>query len=424
MKLPMNGRPGLSLVTAVFVMVVACLSAARGAAQTTCHTLQRTFINDTPGMTDAFGSSVAISGNNILVGTGLDDTGAADAGSAFLFDAATGDLLHTFNNPTPEESDYFGFSVAISGNDVLVGANRDDSSAPSAGIAYLFDAATGGLVRTFSNPTPEAFDNFGYSVAIWGNSVLVGAPEDDTGAPSAGSAYLFDASTGALLQTFNNPTPAAGDWFGNAVAISSIYVVVGAFWDDTGATDAGSGYLFNATNGELLQTFKNPSPVSGDWFASSVAVTGVNVFVAAPFKGEPDGSAVYHFFSQNGILLRTFWGGKAFSIDGNNLLLGNAGSSSSPGRAFLFDVSSGSLLRNFQSPSPSTHEFFGSDVAISGNNIVIGAAGFGRAYLYACVPATRAQIMDYLLGKSSDPSGLDANEDGRVDVADLVAAPE
>jgi len=66
-------------------------------------------------------------------------------------------------------------------------------------------------------------------VAVSGNTVVVGAPWDDTGASDAGSAYVFDATTGGLLRTLNNPTPAASDYFGNSVAVSGNTVVVGAY---------------------------------------------------------------------------------------------------------------------------------------------------------------------------------------------------
>ena len=118
-------------------------------------------------------------------------------------------LLQILSNPTPEISDRFGTAVAASAEFLVVGANGDDSYATDAGAAYLFDATTGGLLRTFNNPTPAASDGFGNSVAVSGNWVVVGASGDDTGATNAGAAYLFDALSGNLLRTLNNPTPGA-----------------------------------------------------------------------------------------------------------------------------------------------------------------------------------------------------------------------
>ena len=214
----------------------------------TTGNLLRTFNNPTPASGDRFGQSVSVDGNNVLVGARLDDTGVTIAGSAYLFDATTGNLLQIFNNPTPTTDISFSFSVSIDGNNVLVGAHTDDTNAINAGSAYLFDATTGNLLQTFNNPTPATDDFFSFSVSVDGNNVLVGAHFDDTAATNAGSAYLFDATTGNLLQTFNSPTPESADGFGSSVSVDGNNVLVGAFRDVVNAAQVGSAYLFDATD--------------------------------------------------------------------------------------------------------------------------------------------------------------------------------
>jgi len=127
-----------------------------------------------------------------VIGSRHDDTGTTDSGAAYLFDATSGNLLQTFLNPTTAVGDRFGWDVSIDGNNVLVGARLDDAGATDAGAAYLFNATTGNLLETFLNPTPALNDVFGTHVSISGNNVLIGATGDDTGATDAGSAYLFD----------------------------------------------------------------------------------------------------------------------------------------------------------------------------------------------------------------------------------------
>jgi hypothetical protein len=88
-----------------------------------------------------------------------------------------------------------------------------------AGSVYLFDGNTGELLLTINNPEPAAFDRFGWSVAGVGTNLLVGTPLDDPGGVvDAGSAYLFDGGTGALLRTFNSPNLKADEYFGWSVA--------------------------------------------------------------------------------------------------------------------------------------------------------------------------------------------------------------
>ena len=301
--------------------------------ETSSGDLITTLRNPTPAMSDRFGASVAISGNKVVVGAHGDDTGAANAGAAYVFDALSGALLQTLTNPTPATADFFGFSVAVSANSVVVGAHGDDSGTTDAGAVYVFDATSGVLLQTLLNPTPAA-DYFGYSVAVSGNTVAVGAFGGDAGASDAGMAYIFDAVSGTLLQTLSNPTPAENDTFGNSVAISGNLVLVGAHRDDTGATDAGAAYIFDATSGVLLRTLSNPTPGVSDYFGSSVAVSGHNVVVAAR---------------------------------------NDNGGATDAGAAYVFDVSDGTLLRTLTNPSPATYDYFGSSVAISGTTAVVGA---------------------------------------------------
>src|SRR5205823_3142641 len=202
----------------------------------------------TPAPGDFFGAAVAVSGNLVVVGAyGYSPGGVTDVGQAYVFNATSGALVATLTNPTPAIEDFFGRGVALSGNIAVVGADGADSGAANAGSAYVFNATTGALIFTLNDPTPADYDDFGYSVAVTGNTVVVGAVGDDTGVGTdVGSAYVFNATTGALVTTLNNPTPATYDDFGNSVAVSGNTVAVGAFQDDTGAMESGSAYVFNA----------------------------------------------------------------------------------------------------------------------------------------------------------------------------------
>src|SRR5207249_4548025 len=228
-----------------------------------------TLLDPTPAENDFFGSAVTLAGGNLLVGARFDDTAASDAGAAYLLDPATGALLTTLLEPAPAASDQFGAAVAAVGSDLLVGAPHFNSGAAHAGAVFVFQS--GGGVRTLTKPTPAFDDLFGFALAAAGDTVVVGAPFDASGAPGAGAAYLFDASTGALLHTFLNPLANPDGRFGSAVAIAGGAVLIGAPFDDTGAADAGIAYLFDAASGALLATFENPTPAPGDQFGASLA---------------------------------------------------------------------------------------------------------------------------------------------------------
>jgi hypothetical protein len=206
---------------------------------------------------DNFGRSAAISGNYAIVGAQFeDDAGGTSSGKAYIYNVSTGALLHTLDNPNDygtSASDDFSYAVAISGNYAIVSApSEDDAGGDSSGKAYIFNNSTGALLHTLDNPNPygtSASDRFGEVVGISGNYAIVGSQfEDDAGGTSSGKAYIFNVSTGALLQTIDNPNAygtSADDNFAKSVAISGNYAIVGAYdEDDAGGTGSGKVYVY------------------------------------------------------------------------------------------------------------------------------------------------------------------------------------
>lgn len=260
--------------------------------------LQTTFTNPAPATVQAFGLSAAAFGNDRVLIGGVPDLNkpAPYPGGVFLF-RTNGTLLATFTNPAPAAGDSFGFSVAAVGNSrVLIGAPQKNTGATQAGVAYLFNT-NGTLLFTFTNPVPVAGDNFGTALAAVGTDRVLISAIDSGALGNGGAAYLF-STNGTLLTTFPNPTPATSDNFGWSVAaVGSTRVLIGAYGNDTGAANAGSAYLFS-TNGTLLNTFTNPTPASFDSFGWSVAGVGTDaVLIGALFDdaGAPDSGAAYLF---------------------------------------------------------------------------------------------------------------------------------
>ncbi len=227
--------------------------------------LQMKFLNPTPTLdpetNELFGHIVSISDNNVVITARHDDTVGWRAGAAYIFDIISCDdnlsnkgeandsicetPVHTLTNPeSPREIFGFGVSSSISENYALIGIPIAKPTEKFGGGAYLFDITKGNLLQTFQNPTPIPNDQFGHWVSMSGNNILIGARNDDIGAKDAGAVYLFDAVTGDLVQTFQNPTPEAGDQFGFSVAMSGNNILIGAIGDDIGAKDAGAVYLF------------------------------------------------------------------------------------------------------------------------------------------------------------------------------------
>lgn len=373
---------------------------------------------------DQFGRAIAISGNYAIVGASSEDDADGDnSGKAYIFDVTTGSLVHTLDNPNAYDTsgyDNFGISVAIDGNYCIVGASgEDDAGGFTSGKAYIYNVSTGSLVHTLDNPNAYGTsnsDNFGLSVAISGNYCIVGAVgEDDAGGLSAGKAYIFNVTTGALVYTLDDPnaySSSAGDNFGSSVAIDGDHAIVGAPGErDSSFVSSGKAYIFDVTTGNLLHTLDNPNAygtTSSDYFGWSVAISGNRAVVGAWGEDPPStGGVVYIFDVTTGNLLHQIDNpdivgfaprfGYSVAIDGDYTVVGDYNQS----KSFIFDVTDGSLVYALDNPNAygaNVSDNFGYSVSISGNHVIVGAyteddAGgtdSGKAYIYDFVNITES----------------------------------
>ena len=176
-------------------------------------------------------------------------SGYFDGGTAYIFNATTGALIKILSSPNPQDYGSFGASVAINGNTVVVGGPGENASGHvGSGNVYIFNAVTGALLDKLTSPNAQAKGDFGSSVSISGNKIAVGAQwENVSGFQQAGAAYTFNALTGALIIVLANPSPQRFGFFGCSVAISADTVVTGA-WGEL----ISHAYTFNATTGSLM----------------------------------------------------------------------------------------------------------------------------------------------------------------------------
>ncbi len=290
---------------------------------------------------DLFGSSVAISGDTLVAGAtyeassasgGEADNSAVRAGAVYVFTRS--DEIWSrqayLKASNAKAGDWFGCSVAISGDTLVVGANQKDhstyageadSSALGTGAAYVFTRSGGvwnqqALLKASHGETD---DRFGNSVAISGDILVVGAPEEDSGAntgwadnsaTNAGAAYIFIRNAGVWSQRAYVKASNAeeGDNFGSSVAISGDTLVVGALYEDSianageadnSAMSAGSAYIFTRDAGVWRQQayLKASNAERADFFGFSVAVSG-DILAVGGYReassadgGEADNSA-------------------------------------------------------------------------------------------------------------------------------------
>jgi hypothetical protein len=251
-----------------------------------------------PAGDDSFGSALAVSGHTLVVGA---EAANSDAGAAYIYvKGASGwptTPTTTLSNPGTHSDDYFGESVAASGNTVIVGATNM-TNPPDAGAAYIYVKGASGwperpTVR-LSDPTAKLHDWFGYSVAVSGNTAVVSA----TAASSyAGAAYIYVKSASGWPEqptvSLSDPATHSEDAFGYSVAVSGNKTVVGAV--DT-RSHAGAAYIYvkgaSGWPATPTTTLSNAGAQSNDLFGVSVAASGNTAVVGA--LGPPsDAGAVF-----------------------------------------------------------------------------------------------------------------------------------
>ena len=268
--------------TVLSVLLLAALAANVHAAEVK--------INASDGAAhDCFGRSVAISGDYAIVGACLDDDNGGSSGSAYIFkrDGTAWTEQAKIYASDGAAGDYFGESVAISGDYVVVGAWGDDDAGCHSGSAYIFKRdGTEWIEQTKITASDGAEgDLFGYSVAISGDCAVVGAYRDDNAGWDSGSAHIFKRNGTEWIEEVKITASdgAEGDNFGISVAISGDYAVVGAYEDDDAGYHSGSAYIYDLPIG-IFSCDSDGDP--RDQFApgETVYVTGTNLITSASYK--------------------------------------------------------------------------------------------------------------------------------------------
>lgn len=355
---------------------------------------------------DSFGNSVSVYGDTIVVGAPGEDSNAtgingiasnnskSGAGAAYVFvrSGTTWTQQAYLKASNTGVSASFGASVSLFGETVLIGAqlessaatgvngNQSDTSASGSGAAYVF-------VRNGTTWTQEAYlkasntnagDSFGRTVALYGDTAVVGAVDEDSAStgvngdgsddskPSSGAVYVFSrtGTTWTPQSYLKASNTDANDKFGSTLAIYGDTLAVGAWDEDSGAraidgdqsdnstVGAGAVYVFVRTDSTWSQQayLKASNADAGDNFGISLAIEGDALLVGA--SGEES---------------------SATGIDGDSSI--NTTSNAGAVYAFARTGSSWSQRSYIKASNTDANDYFGTSVAISGNTTVIGAFG-------------------------------------------------
>ena len=333
---------------------------------------------------DAFGTTVAISDDTLIVGASNHNN---RTGAAYVYTrAGTSWFLQSEVTATDAvASSDFGIAVALSGDTAVVGASGVGSTIPfltQSGAAYVFErtGSQWSQQQRLALSDRQSFDYFGNAVAIDGDTALVGAFGRQA---SAGAAYAFmrTGSTWSQQAQLAEVDSGGTDWFGSAVALAGDTAVVGAHEQKSGT---GAAYVFTRVGSAWSQQQKllAPDAAPTDSFGQAVGLSGDTVVIGAPGTNDQSGQA--HVFvrdgtiwtlqqtltADNGTFGREF--GYAVGVDGDTLVVGTPKSST----VFVF-TRNGTTWSRQQALVPARGESYGISAGISQNAIVGGANANG-----------------------------------------------
>ncbi|WP_375758446.1 hypothetical protein [Corallococcus exercitus] len=246
----------------------------------------------------AFGASVAISGDTVIISDPNRDVGA---GAVYVF-VRSGTTWSEQGRLTPsdlEAGDQLGFSLALSGDTAIVSAFRDDSEAgENTGAVYVFvrSGSTWSEQAKLTASDAAELEEFGFAVAFSGDTTFISAPNADTEAgENAGAVYVFvrSGTTWSEQAKLTASDAAEGDLFGRSVALSCDTAIVGAEGVDTEAGEnAGAAYVFvrSGTTWNEQARLTASDAAASDSLGTSVALRGDTAIVGAPFDDTAAGT--------------------------------------------------------------------------------------------------------------------------------------
>ncbi len=315
-------RPGVLLGLGLF------LSGASSWAQTPTETEVDKLLANDGAAGDEFGFSASVSGDTAVIGARLDNDNGSDSGSAYVFirdDEGEWSQQAKLLADDGAAGDEFGFSVALDGDTVVIGARLDNDSGSDAGSAYVFiresDEENGeesegewSQQAKLLADDGAAGDQFGFSVDLDADTALIGARLDNDNGSDAGSAYVFirdsdEESEGEWSQQAKllADDGAAGDQFGFSVDLDGDTALIGAPLDNDNGSNSGSAYVFvqnsdeeNGDEWEEQTKLLTSDGVAGDVFGAWVSIDRDTAVIGAALdndNGSDAGSA--YVFARN-----------------------------------------------------------------------------------------------------------------------------
>ena len=348
-----------------------------------------------------YGVATAIDGDTLVIGSNSQERGRLLSGAAYVFvrHGAGWTMQAKLLPAEAVKLHFFGWSVDVSGDTVVVGAPGDNFGGTYSGAFYVFER-TGTTWTQRAKLVPSvtrAGDEFATSVAIDGDTIVAGTNYHDDGALDGGAAFVFvrNGSSWTEQAKLLPSDPSVGGWFGVSVAVHGNRIAVGAPMDDELGTAAGAAYVFQRSGTTWSQQAKllPAGGTAGDTFGFAVGIRNDRVLVgASSFGGINNGMGAAYVFEWDGSgWLETqkltsaeapgvgFYGfGVAVALSDDFIVVGAHGDDAfgnNAGAAFVFERAGDIWVqqRKVVAPAPGPGEEFGVMVAVDGDYAVFGA---------------------------------------------------
>lgn len=277
-----------------------------------------------------FGEYVAISGDVVVVGNRFDKDLGNNSGAAYVFERTGGTWVQTakLHGSAGQRNDLSADTLAVDGLRIVMGSYRSDASGPHSGSAYVFEKRSGAWVETAHLAADDGAGELSRGVALDGDRIVLGARLDATNGADSGAGYVFELVEGAWVQTAKlvPPEATAGDWVGEAVAVSGDAILLSAHHHDLFGQSSGAGFLYRLRNGawQPEATLVSSQISQGDEFSHAVSMSGDLAVLTSPYEGAAIGAA-YVFTLDDGLCACDGSGGGSARALGTDLGGANIG---------------------------------------------------------------------------------------------------
>ncbi len=345
---------------------------------------------------DMYGVVIATNDSKIVIGSYMDDNVGSNSGAAYVYNLDKTNEIKIIPSDSAD-GDYFGSAVAINSTKIVIGSPRSEIGGTVTGAVYIYDLDGTNEIK-ISPTNGNTNDFFGESVAINENKIVVGSSGDDENGTDSGAIFIYDLDGTNEVKIVSSDI-AASDYFGASIAVDEDKIVVGATGDDDNGSSSGSVYVYDLDGTNEIKITASDG-TSSDYFGKTVDVGNGKIVVGTPILDngvvyiyDLDGTNEIRVVASNGEDNDYF--GTSVNVNDNKIIVGADANNTQdrPGFAYIYDLD-GNNETIIESGDGGGGDCFGGAVAISSDIVFVGSyynESNGSVYRYNVIPLSEHQ---------------------------------